>query len=520
MAEALLTYSVDSILLVTLDGTILRANPAACAVLGRSEQELKRLGRDGILVPDENTERMLAERERTATVRGEVVFRRADGTTFPAELTSTVVSRRTGEPVALAIFHDLSPQRRVERELSVAAEEITARKRTEDALRRSEERFHTLADNIAQLAWMADGRGALVWFNKRWFDYTGTTFDDVEGHGWRTLLHPDHAGRVLERAARGVRTGEPWEDTFPLRGRDGAYRWFLCRATPIRDGHGGALRWFGTNTDITELREAQQALREADERKTNFLAVLSHELRNPLAAIQNGLSLLDRTPGTEQTGRVRAIVRRQLDHVTRLVDDLLDISRISHGKIALQRSRLDVRQVVRGACDGARAAFEERRVALRLDLTPEPLWVDADQTRLTQVVGNLLGNALKFTSPPGEVDVRLRARGAEAELRVRDTGAGIEPHLLDAIFEPFAQADPGRAPSGGMGIGLALVKTFVTMHEGWVRAESAGDGRGAEFVVSLPLAEPAEGTTDEDGLPAPCRAPPAARPPAPPASLH
>ncbi len=238
------------------------------------------------------------------------------------------------------------------------------------------------------------------------------------------------------------------------------------------------------------LRAANVRLTEADRHKTGFLAVLSHELRNPLAPIRNSLFLLERAPpGSPPAMRAQEVIRRQTDHLTKLVDDLLDISRINVGKIALERSRFDAREVVRRVCEDLRPTYDERGIALKLDFTGEPLWLDADATRIAQVAQNLLTNAAKFTQPSGLVDVKLRKVGGACELRVRDSGAGIDPPLLDRIFEPFEQAERTRGRAGGgMGIGLALVKNLVTMHAGTVRALSEGTERGAEFIVCLPLA--------------------------------
>ncbi|GAO05007.1 ATP-binding protein [Anaeromyxobacter sp. PSR-1] len=242
--------------------------------------------------------------------------------------------------------------------------------------------------------------------------------------------------------------------------------------------------------DLIEHRRREQALRDADRRKTDFLAVLSHELRNPLAPIRNAVYLLHRVPpGGPQAERANAVIERQVDHLAKLVDDLLDLSRVNFGKIALQRTVLDAREVVRRTSDDLRPLFDERGPALHLDMGDQPVWVDADPTRLGQIAGNLLTNAVKFTPPGGRVDVTVRGEAGACVLRVRDTGVGIDPGLLEAIFEPFAQAERTRwTARGGMGIGLSLVRSLVGMHGGTVVARSEGAGRGAELVVTLPLA--------------------------------
>jgi CheY-like chemotaxis protein/two-component sensor histidine kinase len=242
---------------------------------------------------------------------------------------------------------------------------------------------------------------------------------------------------------------------------------------------------------VTDLRAAEQALRESDRRKTEFLAVLSHELRNPLAPILTGVEILESSaPGSAAAARARAIIRRQTEHLARLVDDLLDVTRVSRGKIELRRVRLDLRDVVRRTLDDHRDQLDGRSIALEVALPPEPVWLDADATRMAQVVGNLLHNAAKFTPAGGAVCVTLSALGGQAELAVRDTGIGIDAQDLPRLFEPFAQGDQGLARSaGGLGLGLALVKGLVELHGGRVRAASDGPGRGAEIAVVLPLAE-------------------------------
>ncbi|RIL08189.1 MAG: hypothetical protein DCC71_00100 [Proteobacteria bacterium] len=237
-----------------------------------------------------------------------------------------------------------------------------------------------------------------------------------------------------------------------------------------------------------ELRRAHAQLEEMDQRKNEFIAVLSHELRNPLAPIVNALFVLERSdPAAPQTQRAHALLARQVGHLTRLLDDLLDVTRIGRGKVALRRSALDLCALVRESVDDRRGLMQERGVELAVALPPEPVWVDGDETRLAQVVGNLLQNAAAFTPPGGRVTLSLTKNGDGAEVRVRDTGPGFEPALVERLFEPFTQigvATPGW--TGGLGLGLAIVKGLVELHGGQVSAASAGPGRGAEFTIRLP----------------------------------
>ena len=257
-------------------------------------------------------------------------------------------------------------------------------------------------------------------------------------------------------------------------------------------GEGQGFRCRAAMTDITERKAAEELLRAEDRHKSEFLAVLAHELRNPLAPIRNCLYLLDHAPaGSEQAARATAVLQRQTEHLTRLVDDLLDITRISRGKIELYRAVIDAREVVRRTCDDHRSLFEQRGIELRLDHPDAPVWIEADSVRLSQVLGNLLHNAAKFTPQGGTVAVTVGALQGDAEIRVRDTGIGMEPDQVQRMFEPFAQAAHTLARTqGGLGLGLALVKGLVELHGGRVSAMSWGIGRGSEFVVTLSLSAP------------------------------
>jgi PAS domain S-box-containing protein len=369
--------------------------------------------------------------------------------------------------------------------------DISDRKAAEAALRESEERFRTLTDNIAQLVWMADASGGLVWYNKRWFDFTGAKLEELQGTGWQKVFHPDHAARVEQNFRLKMRAGEPFEDSFPLRGKDGTYRWFLCQAVPIHGENGEVLRWFGTNTDITAEREVELALKEGDRRKDEFLAMLAHELRNPLAPIRTAVKVLDMTEGNSpEAVRTREMIARQVAHMSRMIDDLLDVSRIARGKVELRKDRCDVVKIVRDVASDYRPSLDQGGIELSVVVPDEPLWVSGDHTRLSQIVGNLLHNAGKFTDAGGKVEVRVEADHTvnKAVVIVCDTGIGMEPSMLTRVFETFSQADRSLERSrGGLGLGLALVKGLVELHGGSVEAHSEGPGKGSRFTVRLPL---------------------------------
>lgn len=379
-----------------------------------------------------------------------------------------------------------------ERKLAVVFSDVTEQRRRELALRESEERFRTLADNIAQLAWMMDAHGVPFWYNQRWYDYTGSVQgeeDVVRG------VHPAHAERVRRKLQQCIASGEPWDDTFPLQGADGQHRWFLARAGPIHNDAGEVVRWFGTHTDITEHRRAQEALTEADRRKDEFLAVLAHELRNPLAPVRSAADLLSaRGSRAPELQRASQIIGRQVNHMSRLIDDLLDVSRVARGQIQLRVELCDLAQIVRTAAEDYQSTFDETGVALHV-LAPAAVCVRGDPVRLSQMVDNLLSNAAKFTCQGGRVDVEvgLDAAAKRAHVIVRDTGVGIGSSMLERLFVPFSQADTTLdRRRGGLGLGLALVKSLATMHGGTVTAESPGLGRGATFALRFPLVDQPE----------------------------
>ena len=475
------------------------------------------------------------------------------------------------------------------------------------------QRFYQLANTIPQMAWIAEPDGTLSWFNERWYEYTGTTPADMEHHGWNKLHDPAVLPAVTRDWKAALASGKALSMTFPLRGADGRYRRFFTSFAPLRDSEGNITHWFGTNTDMTQIEQAEravrrseerlqqglvaarmavwewtvasgalsfaanlasvfgtaftsmeqawaliapddlaplraaiagalatqgdyhalvrviragdgelvwldlrgragsdgagaaamhtiaidvserkraeEALRLADQRKDEFLAMLAHELRNPLAPISSAAAMLSLAYAHEPRVRqIAAIVARQAAHMSRLVDELLDVSRVTHGLVTVQRELVDLRPLASEAAEQTRPLAEARAQLIRVTQPAQPVWVRCDRIRLVQVLTNLLNNSVKY-SPPGEsIALSLSTESGMAVLSVRDQGAGIGAELLPQVFDLFIQGKRtlDRA-GGGLGLGLPLVRKLVELHGGSVSAASAGEGRGSTFTVRLPL---------------------------------
>lgn len=362
-------------------------------------------------------------------------------------------------------------------------------------LRKSEERFRFLAETIPSMLWISALDGTITYANRRWLEYRGLTALPV-GSQWPDIeVHGDDRESWLAEWRAHLESGERFEVEARHRRHDGSFRWFLTRAVPRRSATGELVCWFGVTTDIHDQKVMQQQLREADRRKDEFLALLSHELRNPLSPIRNAVQVMRRRGGDDtELAWCRDVIERQTEHLTRLVDDLLDVSRITSGKVRLQRSTLALDAIVAGAIDLNRPLLEARHHTLIFD-PPEPtVWVDGDAMRLGQVFANLVNNAAKYTENGGRITVRIETAAHaddgrhEAIVRVQDTGLGISAVMLPVIFNLFAQGERTiDQAQGGLGVGLALVRSLVELHGGSVEAHSAGAGHGSEFVVRLPL---------------------------------
>jgi PAS domain S-box-containing protein len=358
-------------------------------------------------------------------------------------------------------------------------------------LRESEAKFRTIANAMPQMVWSAQSDGAHDYFNQQWYDFTGLPAGSTDGDDWSEAFHPDDQPQARALWRRSLATGELYERQYRLRHRSGQYRWTLGRALPVRDDEGRITRWMGTCTDIHDQKLAEDELRQANRHKDDFLAMLAHELRNPLAPITTAAHLLALSAGNEAVVReVSAIIDRQVKHMTELVDDLLDVSRVTRGLVELQLETIDVKAVVASALEQARPLIDSRGHALVLQLASAPAFVQGDKTRLVQVLANLLNNAAKYTPQGGQIVLGVQVDHSQVRLTVGDNGSGIAPALLPRIFELFTQAErtPDRS-QGGLGMGLALVKHIVALHGGAVEARSEGLGQGSAFMVTLPLSE-------------------------------
>jgi len=348
--------------------------------------------------------------------------------------------------------------------------------------------------------WQCDPATRIASFDQRYSEIFGVTGHERPNEEILELLHPDDLPRVWDAVEKALdpRHPQPYSIDYRVNRPDGGMRWVEAHGLAVFEGDGAARRatsFVGTVADITRrkqieesLREANAALAAADRRKNEFIAVLSHELRNPLAPIRFALPLLHAQPLDEAGHRSLAVVARQTDHLARLVDDLLEVSRITSGRIELRREHVSLASVLMAAADAASPSITERRHTLKTTILDDTLWLHADPPRLAQVVTNLLDNSAKYTPPGGEIGLEAWRENGDAVVRVSDNGIGIPTDSLPCVFEMFRQVERPDKPQGGLGIGLAVSKRLVEMHGGTIEAHSPGIGQGSQVVVRLPLA--------------------------------
>ncbi|MBW4463595.1 MAG: PAS domain S-box protein [Nodosilinea sp. WJT8-NPBG4] len=395
-------------------------------------------------------------------------------------------------------------------------------KQAEAIVLQREAQFRQLADAMPQQVWITDAEGNTQYVNQQWATYTGLTLEQTQDiHYAAQVIHPDDFEITSELWRTALATGTPYQAEFRLKHCAAqTYRWFLSRAIAIRDEQGQIVQWFGTSTDIEELRRAQaqreqllqqeQIAREAAENanriKDEFLAVLSHELRSPLNPILGWTQLL-RSGNLDSARQMDALatIERNAKLQLQLIEDLLDISRIMQGKLSLTATSVSLSSIIQAAVETVRLAAVAKCIQITLDLDPDVAPVSGDAARLQQMIWNLLINAVKFTDHGGQVTVQLRQVAAEgslgqamAQIRVIDTGKGIDPQFLPHVFEYFWQEDGSTTRKfGGLGLGLALVRRIVELHGGTVTVESGGEQQGATFTVQLPALQQATPTLPE-----------------------
>ncbi|HEV3298868.1 MAG TPA: response regulator [Planctomycetaceae bacterium] len=388
---------------------------------------------------------------------------------------------------------EVAERRRTQEELSVLAQELEERvaqrtselERANSALRASEERFQLTLKNSRIFVYTTDRDLRCTWVSDQsaasaWRPILGSRDDGV--------LPPEQAAPLRDLKQRVLETGvgERAVFSFEIEGRK---LYYDLTAEPFVDDRGARAGVAIAAMEITDLKQAESALREADRRKDEFLATLAHELRNPLAPIRNAIQILHFKGSTREDWQSAAdVIDRQSRQMTHLVDDLLDISRITRGKLALRMQPVKLREAIEGAIETVRPLIGARGHQLNVDLPEEDLILNGDLTRLSQILSNLLNNAAKFTEPGGTISLSAKRDSGEVLISVKDNGAGIPAEVMPCVFQMFAQFDGHIDRSqGGLGIGLQLVKSLVEMHGGTIEASSAGAGQGSEFVVRLPL---------------------------------
>ena len=478
---AIIDSSNDAIIGKTFEGIVTSWNPAAERLFGYTESEM--IGQTILkIVPEQNREEELR-----------LVKQLKDG--LRVDQHETIRVCKSGKPIDVVL--NISPINDSSGRpvgVSTIVRDITERKRAAESLRESETRFRTLADNMSQFAWMADKEGSIYWFNNRWYDYTGGTLEEMQGSCWQKVVHPDHVDRVMANMQHSWKTGEPWEDTFPICGKDSQYRWFLSRALPIRDDKGDIATWFGSNTDITELKEyeetshqARVAAESANSSRGEFLANMSHEIRTPMTAILGHADIL--LEHIQDPDNLQAVdtIRRNGKFLLQIINDILDLSKIDAGRFLVDHERVEPDSILADVHSLMDVRAQEKRIEFNMAIEGKlPQSIETDAVRLRQILLNLVGNALKFTDR-GTVSLAARylADSNKLQFEVRDTGIGISADDIDKLFNPFMQADTSSTRAyEGTGLGLAISRRLAQALGGDISVRSEL-GKGSVFTLTI-----------------------------------
>ena len=451
-------------------GRFLRVNQRFCELTGYAEDELLEMTLEQITHPEDRGR----EVQRLSGFTPERRYLRKGGSTLWAILYASPILHDAG-----GVFRTLS-----------AWVDVSERKRAEEALGLSEARFRTLVEAGPFLAYTSDEQGLPSYLGPSLSQYLGLSVEQVRNEEvLRGIVHPEDFDRIAELRAPGPSMASA---EVRLRRTDGAWRWFLARTVALRDDEGRFLQRIGSLTDIHDRKRAEAALREDDRRKDEFLATLAHELRNPLGSIRNSIEVLRHCPLEHpDLDWARGMIDRQVDQLTRLVDDLLEVSRITRGTLSLRMEKVELSALFRDVVEASRALMARHGHRLEVALPGDPVFLRADPLRLGQVLANLLDNAAKHSAAEGHIQLAGERDGTHVVLSVRDRGRGMTAEELTRVFEMFYQAGDRAKRDPGLGVGLALVKRLVELHDGAVEARSDGLGQGSCFSVRLPVLEAA-----------------------------